>query len=225
MTLPNPEMENQTPAQPVQTRDTSSETNLRKLAKALETERESNQKMQQELTQLREASQRSRDQDSDDGEPYVDQKRLSKELNRFAEDWDKKFDRKVEEKASMMIERERQQAFLKNNPDFNQIMNDEAVLNKLAERHPDIVEPLLQMPDNFARQKLVYQNIKALGVHKPDAPKTSIQDKVDANRRSPYYQPSSASSTPPYGFQGDFSKGGQKNAYQKMQDLINAKRF
>lgn len=225
MTIQASQVENQETSQVVQPKDTSTETNLRKIARALEEERASRQRLEQELIQLRETSQRRPAEDSEDSEPYIDDKRLKRELSRFSEDFDRKLDKRVEERASLMIEKERQHSFLKNNADFDDIMGNEAVLQKLVDRHPEIAEPLLEMPDNFARKKLVYQNIKALGLHKADSPKQSIQDKIDANRRSPYYQPSSGGSTPPYGYQGDFSKGGQKNAYTKMQELIGGKKF
>ena len=47
----------------------------------------------------------------------------------------------------------------------------------------------------------------------------SIQDKIDANRRSPFYQPSGIGSAPYAGPDGDFSAAGQKTAYDKMQEL------
>ena len=67
-------------------------------------------------------------------------------------------------------------------------------------------------------QKLVYENIKALGVDKPEQKQNSVQEKIDANKRSPYYQPSGVGSAP-YASAGDFSDSGQKNAYAKMQEL------
>jgi len=96
--------------------------------------------------------------------------------------------------------------------------------DKFAEREPELAETILQMPEGFERQKLVYKNIKALGLHKPAEVKSTIQDKVDANRRSPYYQPSGVGSAP-YAAAGDFSPSGQKNAYQKMQELKNKLRI
>jgi len=83
---------------------------------------------------------------------------------------------------------------------------------------PELAESILEMPEGFERQKLVYKNIKALGIHKPAMKEPSIQEKVDANRRSPYYQPSGVS-TAPYSQVGDFSNTGQKQAYEKMQQL------
>jgi len=80
------------------------------------------------------------------------------------------------------------------------------------------------MPAGFERQKLVYKNIKALGLHKEKPRESTIQEKIDANRRSPYYQPSNVGSSP-YGGTGDFSNNGQKNAYDKMQELKNRLRL
>jgi hypothetical protein len=91
---------------------------------------------------------------------------------------------------------------------------------KFAQKDPELAETILNMPDSFERQKLVYKSIKALGVHKPEVQAPSIQDKIDANRRSPYYQPSGPGSAP-YQSQGDFSPAGQKNAYAKMKELQN----
>ena len=44
------------------------------------------------------------------------------------------------------------------------------------------------------------------------------QEKIDANRKSPYYQPSGVGAAP-YASAGDFSDSGQKSAYAKMQEL------
>jgi hypothetical protein len=74
------------------------------------------------------------------------------------------------------------------------------------------------MPDGFDRQRLVYEAIKNTGVAKKEEPVQSIQQKVDANRRSPYYSPSGVGAAP-YAAAGDYSPAGQKNAYAKLQEL------
>jgi len=74
------------------------------------------------------------------------------------------------------------------------------------------------MPEGFERQKLVYKNIKALGLHKAPEKQSTVQDKIDANRKSPYYQPTGVGSAP-YSQVGDFSDNGHKLAYEKMQAL------
>jgi hypothetical protein len=71
----------------------------------------------------------------------------------------------------------------------------------------------------------VYQNIKALGLDKPPPKEQTIQQKVDANRKSPFYSPSGVASAPYQGQQSDFSQHGQKQAYDKMQELKNRLRL
>jgi hypothetical protein len=74
------------------------------------------------------------------------------------------------------------------------------------------------MPDTFERQQLVYHNIKQLGLHKPKVQEPTIQQKIDQNRRSPFYHPSNVSAgggMPP----GDFSEEGMRLAHEKMEKL------
>ncbi len=178
--------------------------------------------LEQEKQQKFKASLPYKDDEDDDSEPYVDHKKLNQKFAKFEESFEKKVDVMAEKKARSMIEQERQNTFLKQNPDFEQILSPE-LLQKFAEKHPEIAEPMLDMPDNFSRQKLLYQNIKALRVHLPEQKGPSIQETVDKNRKSPYYQPSGGN-TPPYASQGDFSKTGQQNAYAKMRELISNRR-
>lgn len=207
-------------------KDNSSEMNLRKMARALEEEKAARIRLENQLQEHAErfkAPAKSEDDDYRSDEPYVDRRSLKKELSQFAQDFKKEASKEAQEYANKMIEQERQQNFVRSNPDFMQVMNDDTMLQKFVEKYPDMAEPLLEMPDNFARKKLVYQNIKALGINRPEAPKVSIQDKIDANRKSPYYQPSGGN-TPPYSSQGDFSDAGMKNAYAKQQALIKGRR-
>lgn len=218
--------ENTNQAQP-ESKPNDKEYNFAQVRKQLEQERQGRLQAEQRAAQLEEEHSRktrvSDDSDDDDNEPYVDKKTLKKTFSKWEQTLDQKIDKKAEEKARLMVEQERQNNFLKQNPDFNQILSPE-LIQKFAEKHPEMAEPLTEMPDGFARQKLLYQNIKALGLHKPLESKPSIQDVVDKNRRSPYYQPSGAGGTPPYAAAGDFSKVGQENAYKKMQELIGNRR-
>lgn len=165
----------------------------------------------------------SNDDDDDDGdEPYVDHKRLNKKLSNFEKSMEQKIEQKAELIARSMVDKQKHESWLKANPDFNDILNNYA--DKFAAADPDLAETILEMPNTFERQKLVYKNIKALGLHKPATPQPSIQEKIDANRRSPYFQPSGMGAAP-YSAQGDFSQTGQKNAYDKMKDLQNKLRL
>lgn len=158
-------------------------------------------------------------EDDDDvtDEPYVDHKRLNRKFSKFEKTMDQTIERKAEEKALKLIEQERQRNYVREHADFNEIMKPE-VVQKFAEKHPNLAENLVAMPDNFERQRLIYETIKTLGINKPVAPEPSIQQKIDANRRSPYYQPSGIGN-PPFSGGGDFSQQGQKTAYDKMKEL------
>lgn len=152
-------------------------------------------------------------------EPYVDPNYLNKKMSAFERKlearMEERIDKKAEEKARNLIDQQKRESWLKTNPDFYEVLQN---ADKFAQRDPDLAESILEMPDTFERQKLVYKNIKALGLHKPEQKQPSIQDKIDANRRSPYYQPSGVANTP-YAGAGDFSPTGQKNAYDQMQKL------
>lgn len=156
-----------------------------------------------------------------DDEPYVDHKRLEKKLKRFGEQSKQETQSEIQKAVQTAIAKERQEGWLQRNSDFSTVMQH---TDKLYEHDPELAETILQMPDNFERAKLVYKNIKALGLHKEKPKEPSVQEKIDANRRSPYYQPS-GTGTAPYSSVGNFSPQGQKEAYQKMQELKNALRL
>jgi len=164
--------------------------------------------MEQKLTQ-------PQNDDDDDDEPYVDHKKLNKKLAKFGEQTKRQTQSDIQQAVQDAIKEERKQAWLKNNSDFFEVMKH---ADRLASHDPELAETILQMPEGFERQKLAYRNIKALGLHqeKPKAP--SIQEKVDANKRSPYYQPTTVG-TAPYAAAGDFSPSGQKAAYDKLKEL------
>lgn len=171
---------------------------------------------------LQERSQASLNEEEDDnGEPYVDEKRLEKKLNRFGQSTKSEIQKAMESAKAAAKEELRQEMWLENNPDFYEVLQH---ANKFAEKDPALAKTILKMPDTFERQQLVYQNIKALGLHKPETKAPSIQEKIDANRKSPYYQPGGVAAAP-YTSVGDFSSTGQKQAYEKMQELKNRLRI
>lgn len=191
----------------------------------LEQERLKAKAIQEELENVKRSSRSlPRDEDDeDDDEPYVDKRRLNKKLASFEQKTKQETKNEIQNAVQQALYEERKQNWIKQNPDFHQVMSTE-VIQKFANEHPDLAEDILSMPEGFERQKLVYRNIKKLGVDKPPQKQSSIQDKVDANRRSPYYQPSGVSN-PPYEAVGDFSPAGQKNSYDKMQQLKNRLRL
>ena len=160
----------------------------------------------------------SQDDDVSD-EPYVDEKRLNKKLTKFGAQTKQETENIVKTAVEDALYEERKKNWLKNNTDFNEVMQH---VQKFAEKDPELAETILEMPDGFERQKLVYKNIKALGLHKKEVPQATIQETIDKNRRNPYYQPS-GTATPPYGIHSVGSKHYSpietKNAYDKMQEL------
>lgn len=194
------------------------EFNFRKLEQSFE------QKLAQERQarldaekRAEEAMKRHSSEDDDESEPYVDHKKLNKKLSNFEKSMEEKIEQKAEAIARNMYENKKNEQWLKSNPNYMELIQKHAVAFQQA--NPDLAEAILEMPDNFERQKLVYNNIKALGLDKPPAQVSTVQDKIDANRRSPYYQPSGIGTAPYNANQGDFSKTGQEQAFKKMREL------
>lgn len=186
--------------------------------KRLEEERRAREELAARLAAIESSKVRGED-DEDDDEPYVDSKKLSKTLDKFGQRSKQEISNEVKTQIQMAIEQDRRERWLEQNPDFESVLSH---AEKLAEMAPGLARSILSMPDSFERQKMVYENIKLLGIHKPKSPESSIQQKIDANRRSPYYQPSSVGAAP-YQSSGDFSKSGMETAYAKMREL--GKRF
>lgn len=194
------------------------EYNFELLRKQLEKEKEARLQAEQRASEYeRSLSQRrqAEEDDDDDSEPYVDNKRLERKLSAFERNLDSKIEKKAEEKARFMMQREKQENWMRQNPDFYDVLQH---AETFANADPELADTILQMPEGFERQKLVYKTIKAMGLHKKPEAEPSIQQKIDANRRSPFYQPG-GQSTPGYNVGGDFSKSGQKSAYEKMKEL------
>ena len=182
-------------------------------------EQERNARIQAEKEAQKLKSRMSKNQEyeeEDDSEPYVDHKKLNKKLNSFGQKYKQETQSEINRAVQMALEKERQENWLNQNRDYEEIMKH---ADKLYEHDPELAETILKMPDSFERHKLVYRNIKSLGLHKPKENKSSIQDTINANQRSPGYQPGSIG-TPAYSPpQGDFSPKGQKESYDKMQEL------
>lgn len=188
-----------------------------KFQRLLEQERAARLEAERVMQEALAKNQRSDDED-DDNEPYVDKRRLEKKLNRFGEQTRKQTQQDIQLAVQEAVAEERKTSWLKSNADFNHIMGDPSKLQKFYDHDPELAETILKMPQGFEREKLVYKNIKALGLDKEAPRQSSVQEKIDANKRSPYYQPSGVGSAP-YASAGDFSANGQKSAYDKMQEL------
>jgi hypothetical protein len=183
----------------------------------LDQERQEKEKLKQELelSRLTRQDQLKQDQDEDDSEPYVDHKKLNKKLSSFGQNTQSEIQKAMERTKQAAKEEVKQELWLENNPDFFDVLQK---ADEFAQRAPKLAENILKMPDNFDRQRLVYQTIKEMGIDKPPQKQSSVQEKIDANRRTPFYQPTGTNG-PSYAATGDFSPSGQKNAYDKMQQL------
>lgn len=209
--MTSPEKENQ-----VQTeqKPNDKEINFRRLEEKYQREIAAERAARIEAERINQERSKPIQDDDEDDEPYVDKKKLNKTLAKFGEQSYKQTQSEIQKAVQMALQEERKQNWLKNNGDFYDVLQH---AEKFAQHDPELAETILEMPEGFERQKLVYKNIKALGLHKPKEV-ASIQQKVDSNRKSPYYQPSSVGSAP-YSNSADFSQSGQKQAYEKMQQL------
>jgi len=160
-------------------------------------------------------------EDDDESEPYVDHKRLKKKFASFEQQTKQNTQTEIQRAVDKALREKDQKDYVKHNPDFFDVLN---LAPKFYERDPELAETILQMPEGFERQKLVYKNIKALGIDKPEVKQPSIQETIDSKRKSPYYQPPSMGAAP-YASTGNYSPSGQKDAYAKMQELKNRLRI
>jgi len=202
------------------------ERNFANLRKALEEEKRSKQALEERLARIEsERKQRAvvpQEEDDDDyDEPYINKSKLKKELSSMYQRAKEDAKKEAMNEFQRTIQEQRQNDWIRNNPDFYDVMQH---AQKFAEQDPELAETILAMPEGFDRQKLVYRNIKAMGLHKPKEAKSSIQSKIDGNRKPLYYSPS-GSSAAPYAAAGDFSKTGQKSAYDRMQELKRSLRI
>lgn len=192
-----------------------------KYQREIEQERSARIEAEKRAQEVSEKTKFNNEDDDDDSEPYVDKKKLNKSLNKYGEQIKQQTQTEIQKAVQMAINQERKENWLKQNSDFQDVLNH---AEKLIKADPELAETILQMPDNFERQKLVYKSIKAMGLHQEKPKEPSVQEKIDANRRSPYYQPSGVGNAP-YSNVSDFSQKGQKQAYDKMQELKNRLRI
>jgi hypothetical protein len=211
--------ENVSEASSAEKKQNDKEFNFRQLEskyeRIIEQERLEREKLAQEIEHLKQQKANVQE-DDDDVDPYVDHRNLEKKLKRFEKELDEKFDKRTEEKATKLLEKREQENWLNGTPDFVQTLQNHA--ERFFEKAPKLAEAILKMPDTFERKKLVYHNIKSLGLDQPETAQPSIQEKIDSNRRSPYYQPSGVA-TAPYAQAGDFSETGKKRAWEEVQKL------
>jgi hypothetical protein len=221
MSAPTPNSQAPTTDKQVEQKQNDKEYNFRMLEAKYEKQLQQERAARLEAERIAQEKSKKPVDDDDDDEPYIDKKKLNKKLDQFGQQQNQQTQSQINQAVSQALKEERKQAWLKNNADFYDVLQH---AEKFAQADPELAETILEMPEGFERQKLVYKNIKALGLHKPQVKEPSIQEKIDNNRRSPYYQPSGIG-TAPYQSAGDFSAQGQKQAFNKMQELKNRLRL
>jgi|SRR5580693_2990314 hypothetical protein len=182
-----------------------------KYAKELERERLARAELEQKVNEL---SQKQSQPEEESSDPYVDSKLLERKLNKFGQSTQADIQKAMETAKNAAKEELKREMWMDQNRDFFDVLQH---ADKFAQANPHLAETILSMPDTFERKKLVYENIKSMGLHKTQSKEPSIQEKIDLNRKHYYYQPSGIANAP---FQpaGDFSESGQKDAYHKMQE-------
>ena len=212
MTVPNQETQAQTQEPPKNDKELNFRLLEARYKKELEGERAARLEAEKKLA---EKSKPALHDEDDDQEPYVDKRKLQRSLNQFGEQTKQQTKEEVQRAVQEALEQERMQNWLRNNSDFTDVMQH---AEKIPVYDPELAESILNMPDTFERKKLVYRSIKNLGLHQPKKEEPTIQQKIDANKRGAFYQPTGTAAAP-YATSGDFSPAGQKNAYDKMQAL------
>ncbi len=207
----------------------SAEYNFQQMRKQLENERYAREQAEMrakqyedQINEFKTSQSKKKDEDEDDSyaEPYVDKKTLDKRFKNWESSLDERIDKKAEQKARIMLEQERQSTFLRENKDFDKVMTPD-MLQKFVDTYPEVAEGILQnMPDDFNRQKHVYKTIKSLKLHMRPEEAVPVEKVIEKNQKSGLYQPSNVA---PSAFKasGDFSKDGQKQAYEQMRDLAS----
>lgn len=192
------------------------EINFRKLQAKYENELSIERAKREDVEKrMLEMSQRPVEDEEEYSEPYVDDKRLDKKLARYDQKAKQETQTEIQKAVHQALKEEKKSSWLKQHSDFDDVMEH---AEKIYHKDPDLAESILEMPPSFERQKLVYKSIKALSLDKPTVREQTIQEKVDANRKAPFYQPSGVGAAP-YQSVGNFSADGQKQAYDKMKEL------
>ncbi len=208
-------------AQPV----SDKELNFRRMEAQYQRKLEETERRAQEAERLFRESQNKHESDEEEqsDEPYVDNKKLDKKLKKFGTTQKQEIQNEIQKAVLSAKEEAKREAFLEQNPDFYEVLEKNA--EKFGQNKQRLAKSILAMPDTFERQVLVYQTMKELGMDKPPVKEPSIQDKIDANQRGQFYQPSNIGSPAYAGASGNFSDTGKKEAYQKMKELQQRVRF
>lgn len=172
--------------------------NFRRLEQSKEEERERRIKAEMDAALMRQRLEmlemQNKPQEKDplaDVQDYVDPASLkaafAQERQRLSKEAEAITDRKLKE-WKQQEEKQNHLSRLKSEfPDFGNVVNQENVV-RFEQSHPEFVQSLLHIQDDYERKKLAYNFFKRMG--QPEVPKPSISEKVEENRRNPYMIPS-----------------------------------
>ena len=169
------------------------------------------ERIAQEATQKKQIVQ---DDDDNDDEPYVDKKKLEKKLARFGEQTKQQTKSEIQVAVQQAIQEERKQNWMNQILIFTMFFN---MQRNLLKEIP-ILQNLFLICQIHLKGKSLFIKTLRLLVYINQKQNNHLFRKIDANKRSPYYQPT-GTGTAPYASQGDFSPQGQKQAYEKMKEL------
>lgn len=203
--------------------DNSKEINFKKQTEyyegVLQEERRKRLELEQAIKSMA-PKQKEEPEEEEDDEPYVDRKKLDKTLNKFANKSREETKSEIQRAVNEALNNERQNSWLKTHPDFYEVMQH---AQAFADKNPDLAEDYLDLEAaDFKKQKMVYNNIKAMGIHKKEEPKPSIQDQIKDNKKGYFYAPSGIGSPPfqPFIAGGkEYSQEEQKAAFHRMRQL------
>lgn len=176
--------------------------NFRRLEAARDAEKEARIRAEMEAEFLRKQldgmSQSSKIQENDpldEIEDYIDKQTYKKIREKDREAYRKEADRLVEEKLKKIEqekEQKRHEEEQKNSTpklrsqfsDYDEVMNEDNII-RLEQDNPTFLNAVLTIQDEYKRKYATYDYLKKAGYVAPKEP--SIKEKVEENRRNPYY--------------------------------------
>lgn len=203
-------------------KDKSAEYNFAQMRKSLESERQERLRLQQQLETLQKEAEKRHsvrptveDEEEDDDEPYVDRKKLKREMGKFSEKASEEASEKAYRRLKSEMEEKERLDWIENTPDFEEILGH---ADEFAKKAPITAKNILRRnKTDFEKQQDAYYAIKEMGLHLKKEP--SMQDQINSNRKSVYYSPGSSQGAPYGGAAFDASKENQKRAYEQVQAM------
>lgn len=172
--------------------------NFRRLEQAKEEERERRVKAEMEAALMKQRLEmlemQNRPQERDplaDVQDFVDPASLkaafAQERQRLTKEAENIADRKLKE-WKQQEEKSNHMSRLKSEfPDFGTVLNQDNVV-RFEQTHPEFVQSLLYVEDDYERKKLAYNFFKR-NMAQQEAPRQTIKEKVEENKTNPYMIP------------------------------------